>query len=374
MTGWSRRNPWSPTAFMQACRREGEVETIAEPALGIARRIKAQGPDLPVLFSLEHLAATVDVPIGLLLSYVDREKDPYRVFSISKKRGPKSEASNRRTICVPEPLLSKTQCWIAAQILNNCKPHSSSTAYAPGSSLVNAVKEHCGARWLLKVDVKNFFESINELMVFETFSSLGYPRPLCFQMARICTRVFGTAQFEVSKARLGVLPQGAPSSPMLANLAVNELDEAISEIAIRRGWIYTRYADDLAFSTKRESSRHEAKELIFSIVDEIRSFGLSPNNRKTTISPPGARKVLLGLNVDTSRPRLTRRFKNNLETHVYAITNPSIGIKKHSEARQFRSEQSMIKHIAGLIAYARSIEPEYADKLYRRLTADAIST
>ncbi|WP_170339707.1 reverse transcriptase family protein [Ruegeria arenilitoris] len=371
MISSSKRNPWHPSEFLEACQRKGAISTVAGPALEIAQRIKAQGPNLPVLLSLAHLAATVDVPIGLLLSYVERDKDPYRVFSVSKL-GPNGETSNRRTICVPEPLLSKTQSWIAVQLLNNCTPHAASTAYAPGSSLYKAVRQHCGARWLLKIDLKNFFESINEMMVFDTFISLGYPRPICFQLARLCTRVFGAAQDDFARMRLGVLPQGAPSSPMLANLAVYKLDVSLSEIAAKNGWIYTRYADDLAFSTRSVSSRHETKELMWSILDQIRSFGLTPNKRKTSISPPGARKILLGLNVDTDRPRLTRSFKNNVETHVYAITNPAIGFNKHLEARGFESGPSMIRHIAGLIAYARSIEPDYADSLYKRLTTEAV--
>ncbi|WP_209940167.1 reverse transcriptase family protein [Ruegeria sp. HKCCE4148] len=371
MTSSSNRNPWHPSEFIDACQREGAVSNVAGPALDIAQRIKAQGQDLPVLFSLEHLAATVDVPIGLLLSYVQRGKDPYRVFSVSKQ-GSKGLRSNRRTICVPEPLLSKTQSWIAAQLLNNCTPHPASTAYAPGSSLAKAVRPHCEARWLLKVDLKNFFESIDELKVFDTFVSMGYPRPICFQMARLCTRVFGAERGDNASTRLGVLPQGAPSSPMLANLSVYRLDVSLSEIASRSGWNYSRYADDLAFSTRLESSRHATKDLMWSIFDEIRSFGLTTNKRKTIISPPGTRKVLLGLNVDTDRPRLTRSFKNNVETHVYAITNPEIGFNKHLEARGFRSGPSMIRHIAGLIAYARSIEPDYAEKLYKRLTTEAV--
>ncbi len=371
MSSSSKSNSWHPSEFLEACQLEGVASTVAGPALDIAQRIKAQGADLPVLFSLEHLAATVDVPIGLLLTYVERDKDPYRVFSVSKQ-GPRGTSSNRRTICVPEPLLLKTQGWIAAQLLNKCAPHPASTAYAPKSSLVNAVKQHCGARWMLKVDLKNFFESINELMVFDTFVSLEYPRPICFQMARLCTRVFGVKHGALAKTRLGVLPQGAPSSPMLANLTVFNLDVSLSEIASRVGWDYTRYADDLAFSTRSESSRHEAKELMFSIFDAIRSFGLTPNKQKTSISPPGARKILLGLSVDTDRPRLTRSFKNNVETHVYAITNPTIGLDRHLKVRGFNNVPSMIRHIAGLIAYARSIEPDYADKLYKRLMTKAV--
>jgi hypothetical protein len=371
MTSSSNRNPWHPSEFLEACQQEGAVSEVAGPALDIAQRIKARGPDLPVLLSLEHLAATVDVPIGVLLSYVERDKDPYRVFSVSKQ-GPKGETLNRRTICVPEPLLSKTQRWIATQLLNNCNPHPASTAYAPGSSLAKAVKQHCGARWLLKVDLENFFESINELMVFDTFSALGYPRPICFQMARLCTRVFDSQQNEYASTGLGALPQGAPSSPMLSNLTVYKLDVSLSELASRIGWRYTRYADDLAFSTRSQSSRHEAKKLLRSILDEIRSFGLTANRRKTSLSPPGARKILLGLSVDTDRPRLTRDFKNNIETHVYAITNPAIGFKQHRKKREFRSDQSMIRHIAGLIAYARAIEPDYANNLYKRLTTEAV--
>jgi RNA-directed DNA polymerase len=96
---------------------------------------------------------------------------------------------------------------------------------------------------------------------------------------------------------------------------------------------------------------------------KIRAFGLEPNRQKTHVVPPGARKVLLGLLVGGDRPRLTRQFRNNLETHIYALTNRQIGPLAHLKRRGFESVIGMRRHIHGLLTFAMHVDPNYARPL-----------
>ena len=77
-------------------------------------------------------------------------------------------------ICVPEPTLLIVQRWINQRILSHAKPHQASTAFAEGCSIKRAAERHCCARWLIKLDVANFFESISEVRVYRVFVGLGY--------------------------------------------------------------------------------------------------------------------------------------------------------------------------------------------------------
>jgi RNA-directed DNA polymerase len=152
---------------------------------------------------------------------------------------------------------------------------------------------------------------------------------------------------------------------MLANLAVRALDVHLAELGSQLAWTYTRYADDLTFSRIDDVRRSGAMHLVKLVEQALRVFGLSARHAKTTIAPPRARKVVLGVLVDRERPRLTKSFRNNLETHLYALTNPKIGLSVHMRNRGFASRIGMQRHVAGLLAFAHQVDREYAAKQYR---------
>jgi len=284
--------------------------------------------------------------------------------------------------------------------------------------LVEVARLHCRCRWLIKLDVQNFFESIYEPAVYRVFRDLGYPRLLAFELTRLCTRVRpdqaddggpgmtsnlvgrGPAFYERLKdnpepdpyfrnrgfrARdrsvevrqwgvrrpalpMGSLPQGSPTSPILANLAVRGLDEQITAIAEAYGLTYTRYADDIALSTASKTfDRDQATEVIGKVMHELDRRGLKPHATKTRIIPPGARKIVLGLMVDGVQPRLTREYRNKLRLHAYMLGDKSVAPSQHAASLKFRSVLSLRRHIEGKIAHARRVEPAWAEAIALQL-------
>ncbi|KZK93368.1 Reverse transcriptase (RNA-dependent DNA polymerase) [Pseudovibrio sp. Ad5] len=369
------KHPWDSQNFVRGARASGrDLDTISA-AVSIAKAIKQVSPNLPVIFSLSHLAHLVDVSPKDLRPIVDRMSDPYRHFRLRKKSGGNgSKAPKRRfrDIYAPQPHILRTQRWIAQNILNLIQPHPSSFGFAPGSDMLAAATLHCGCAWLLKMDVSNFFESITERQAYQVFRECGYTALLSFQLARLCTRSIDKkhyshlreTEFPHPSATEGFLPQGAPTSPMLANLAVYSLDVKLKQIADELGWKYSRYADDIAFSTEQSVSRTDALKLRGIVEGTLKSFGLSENSNKTRISPPGARKILLGVLVDRERPRLTRRYKDNIETHLYALNHEKIGVLAHQANRKFSSVTGMRHHVLGLISFAYHVDRKYGNKLY----------
>ncbi|MBY3125549.1 reverse transcriptase family protein [Rhizobium laguerreae] len=375
---------WRPQHFRSAATAAGRDPSTIRNALAVAENIRRHNPALPPIFSLKHMAELTGNDYGVLRSIVKRdEPDPYRIFTIRKR--PSFDGERRfRLITVPRPALLRTQKWICQQILAKATPHGSSVAFSKGNTLFDAARPHCESRWLIKMDVRNFFESINEIAVYRVFRSLGYQPLVSFELARVCTRLGGPtplrstprwhydpknwpsiSAYQVYRygygPRMGHLPQGAPTSPMLANLAMREFDHAVDEIAARHGLRYTRYADDLTFSTDSDDfDRGKAGHFIGLVYKEMGKVGLSPNITKTRVASPGARKVVLGLLVDGKRPKLPREFKQNMRRHIFCLTHEGLGPVRHAQERGFSSVRGFRRHIQGLLAFANQIEPEYA--------------
>jgi RNA-directed DNA polymerase len=362
---------WSPHSYLGAGLAHGYPEPVLKEALLQANTLQRQ--NLPAILTLKHLSVLTEVGYKDLQSYVEREIDPYRVFSIRKRAG------GRRVICVPDNSLVRVHRWLSRYVLNTVKPHRASMAYAPGSSPVRCAKLHSGCEWLIKIDVSRFFESISEIQVYTVYKNLGYNPLISFEMARLCTRIYEGRNRRIRtkvwtrresrdywipnylSTQIGHLPQGAPTSPMLANLAMKDLDEEIASIAGDNGLVYTRYADDITLSGRSTSfSRQTAERVVTHINRQLRSNGLLPNKRKTMIAPPGARKIVLGLLVDGPSPRLQRQFKQNLLSHAYYLKK--FGPASHAKTRGFNSLWAMQRHLVGLLNYARMIEPEFARK------------
>ncbi len=362
--------------------------TVLDAAIDIGRRIVAIEANLQPVFTLRHLAHLTQVDYGFLRSIVTRKnKRPYKVFRI-RKRTNRNEEQSYRIISVPDPWLMRVQRWINLQILACGKAHEASFAYERGSDkgIKRAAELHVGARWLIKLDVRRFFESISEIQVYRVFQALGYQPLISLEMARLCTRWPGKSrlrprqQWLVSHSekyesipfyrsyRLGYLPQGAPTSPMLSNLVMRQFDEALTKIAEECGLVYTRYSDDICFSTASDCfSLERARAVVSQVYRRMALHGLSPNRTKTQIRGPGARKTVLGLLVDRERPRLPREFRDNLRQHIYYLKHPGFGPEQHRKNRGFRTVLGLRHYVAGLIAYAEQIDPEFAAACMKRL-------
>tara|TARA_Y100001934_G_scaffold267679_1_gene348689 strand:- start:2815 stop:3303 length:489 start_codon:yes stop_codon:yes gene_type:complete len=151
---------------------------------------------------------------------------------------------------------------------------------------------------------------------------------------------------------------------MLANLASIQFDEDIADIASKHGLEYTRSADDIALSTDNDAfSRGQASKVIQEVYCAMRRYGFEPNTAKASVTPPGGRKVVLGLLVDGPFPRLTREFRSNIKQHLYFCKKAGWGPAKHARNRNFASVIGFKNHLFGLISYAMQIDPDFGRKM-----------
>lgn len=230
------------------------------------------------------------------------------------------------------------------------------------------------------MDLTNFFGSISEIQVYHVFLGIGYSPLVSFELARLTTcltrsysryslpqwrsRNLDMVISDYSHPLIGHLPQGAPTSPMLSNLVMRAHDAEIKIIADAFGLTYSRYSDDITFSTRNEFSRHRSKLLIKEIQSILVNSGFRINNRKTVVVPPGARKVVLGLNVDSSTPRLPKDYRSNLRQHLYYLNR--LGPVVHRDRRDFDSILGMKHHIRGLIDFASMVDSVFGKEMQRK--------
>ena len=369
---------WSPQRYIKEGKARGINKSVLDNAVDQIERVITDNPELPGILSLNHLAQRAQVDYDTLRSIVERKHNAYRHFYIRKRSG------GHRRISIPEPNLMQVQRWLAKYVLNPMPVHRCSFAFKPGSSIIKCAARHSGARWLVKMDIAGFFTSISEIQAYRVFEGLGYQPLVALELARLTTYApLNSPRYELPqwKARasdttitdyrfrgLGYLPQGAPTSPMLSNLVMPKIDAQIEQVAKAFGLRYTRYSDDLTFSTRSdEFNRGKAASLIGKVTRILVPVGLRPQERKTVVVPPGARKIVLGLLVDGDQPRLTREFRSDLRQHFYYLEK--FGPVEHARARQFDTVFGMYNHIRGLVDFARMVDRAYGDALFERLQA-----
>lgn len=375
---------WSAHRFRQQALANGLSSESASEAWAIVDRLQNAG--LPPALTLRHLAALSGSKYGLLRRLVSRRgvRSQYRSFRITKRSG------GVRRIYVAKAGLASFHRWTHDNILMSQSVHPRAFAYKRKTTIVDCASEHCGARWLVKFDVENFFESFDEISVYRLFQDMGYTPLLSFELSRILTvpRDYLTRKSmrtrerdgdttyprtptghiikEYSFDERGVLGQGLCTSPVVSNLLCAKIDAELDRIAVERGFVYTRYADDITFSTDRKRlPRKEIKALRLEVLAVLHARGLGENKKKFSVAGPGARRIVLGLLVDGERPRVSRATRARIDGHLHWLEKN--GPAAHATARGFRSIDGLREHLHGLLAHIKQVD----ERLYEQYSVRA---
>lgn len=372
---------WSTHHLYQQAADTLGLETAAE-LQRYAQQLISQG--LAVVFTLGHLSRITGVSYKVLRDTVNRKRESsnYRMYAVKKRSG------GRRFIHSVSKDLLTVQQFVNQEILQNCVPHSSSFAFHRSGGIRDCAAMHCGAKWLIQFDLTDFFYDINEIDVYRIFQALGYRNLLAFELAKLCTTThlprwqkrllihhadsdfFSKSAYRIGAREVvadavnmpyldrsgvvGVLPQGAPTSPMLSNLAARKLDEALYGFALEHGLVYTRYADDITFSAGIRQQQQTIGKIHRSIVRLIRRAGFKENEKKTRVAGPGSKKVVLGLLVDGSEPRITKQTYSRIDRHLHA--SAKYGLPDVASHEGFDSAYGFFNHLSGLIAFVKDVD------------------
>lgn len=279
----------------------------------------------------------------------------YRYHWAGKRRG------GRRLIEAPKTLLKTTQRRLLHSVLAHIPPHPAARGFRPGHSILDYVSPHVGRSIVLRFDIRDFFASVPASRVHALFRTAGYPLEVTRLLTGLCTN---TVPGEVCAGRADAgryvqphLPQGAPTSPALANLCCYRLDLRLAAMAEVAGASYTRYADDLAFSGDGRFARGNARfaPLVWTIV---REEGFALNHRKTRVMRQGVRQRLAGLVVN-EHPNVGRGAYDRLKA---TLTNC---LRHGPESQNRAGRPDFHACLRGQIAFVHQVNPQRAARLER---------
>ncbi|TDM06120.1 MAG: hypothetical protein C4K60_15845 [Ideonella sp. MAG2] len=274
--------------------------------------------DLPPVSSPRALAAMLGVSEGLVWSMLHRQHRHYRHFSIPKGRG-------SRDITAPRVALKVIQKWLAVRLQAKYYRPGHVFGFVPGLSHIDAARQHLGARWVCSFDIENFFPTTPEGLVAARLVDLGFPESGAGIVARL-------ACFS------GVLAQGAPTSPVLSNIALCDIDQRLSLLAERYSLRLTRYADDIVFSGLEAVPDQLARE----VYELFAASSWRLSEAKTERVEIPSRLKVHGLLVHGEEVRLTKAYRNRIRAYRYLMERNGI-------------QQADLPKVKGHLSFAESV-------------------
>jgi retron-type reverse transcriptase len=333
----------------------------------------ARSWNVPGIESVGALAKWLGVLPSKLLWFADLKGLGYRTADakiwhyhykiLAKQYG------NVRLIEAPKTQLKQLQRHILGEILEKIPPHPSVHGFVKGRSVQTFVTPHVNQSVVLRMDLQNFFPSFRAARIQGLFRTLGYPDTVAELLAGICTNLVprgvwskppldtdprAWAEGQVLYARPH-LPQGAPTSPALANLCAYRMDCRLAGLANSVGSVYTRYADDLAFSGNEEFDRRVdrfATHVAAILIEE----GFVVQFRKTRVMRRGVRQHLAGL-VANQHINVMRRDFDQLKA---TLTNCA---RQGPESQNRHAHPDFRSHLVGKVAFVESVNARKGERL-----------
>lgn len=286
----------------------------------------------------------------------------YRCLLVPKRRG------GLRLIEAPLPRLKAVQRRLLDGLLNTLPCHEAAHGFVPGRNIATNAAVHAGQDFVIRFDLRDFFPSIGRARIAATFRTLGFSDAVVERLTTLCTartpapvrerlREDGSIDFDGAKRLASPhLPQGAPTSPALANLCAFPLDLRLDGLAHRFGARYSRYADDLVFSGPAALHRdqREFRAWVQAIVEDE---GFRLRCDKTRAMPSGGRQQVTGVVVN-AKPNLAREDFDRLKAELHRL-----GALDAVDA-------ALRSQLLGRLAWARQfLAPTRVDKLQRMFDA-----
>lgn len=302
------------------------IENCAAYAEGLLKK------GLPVIYDKRH--------IGEILALHRVKQDAYDVYFV---RGRHKE----RKITAPSLPLKRRQQWILKEILEKLKVHDCCHGFVKGRSILTNAQMHRKHPVIFNMDIEDFFPSVTMEKVRQVFLQAGYSRGAADALAGLCCHE-------------DVLPQGAPTSPYMANLVLWDMDTALAGFCGQKGITYTRYADDMSFSGDMDVEQHGA-----ALQAIVRSFGFSINEEKTRCCRDPHRKMVTGLVVKAEGIFVPKGFKRKLRQEIYYCRR--FGVECHLKNTGNSERSSFKEYLYGKAYFVAMVEPVTGRKFLQEL-------
>lgn len=303
---------------------------------------KSCNPKLPFIYDTYQLAHYLRVGNKTLFDILKHCDEHYRLVLIPKRSG------GMRELCVPDESLKRMQRSILKEIFVHLPVSRYATAYYAGSKLRDNAAPHVGRRYLLKLDLSDFFGSVRFDMVFSAaFHTRFFPKQIGAVLTTLCCKD-------------DTLPQGAPTSPAISNLVMKQFDDNFGSWCDAKGFAYTRYCDDITISGNRSlySAYNKARQW-------LTGMGFEINERKTRFLSNANRQMVTGLTVN-EKISVPNDYKRGVrQEFYYAQKYGAENVILRKSLAEFindgKADTVRYKaYLLGKINYILSVEPDNA--------------
>ncbi|RJT15666.1 retron St85 family RNA-directed DNA polymerase [Rahnella inusitata] len=290
---------------------------------------------------LDEIANYLDKSVPYLIkNYISAPRE-YKVFYINKKN-----SSEKREVAQPSKEIKEIQRAIVKTLLETIPIHSCAKAYMKNSSIYDNALPHKDNAFLLKMDFRNFFPSIkpSDFLYFLEKNGLVFG---AFESTIITNYLFWRRKGE-RKLSLCI---GAPSSPIISNIVMHDVDSEINSYCEKEGILYTRYADDLTFSADNIEKLEMIHSFISTLINKTENPKLLINKEKTRYIGKGRSKRVTGV-VITHEGELGvgRYLRKKIRAMIYLYS-------------QNKLKREDIPYLHGMLSHINNIEHDYYIKL-----------
>jgi len=290
---------------------------------------------------IKFLSDTLCMDESDIIKFSSTSPHRYKTYEIPKRNG-----KGTRTIAHPAKELKFFQRLIVSHLEDKLTIHECAYAYRKGISIKNNAECHLKTKYLLKMDFENFFPSITPELLFRTLENFNMEPSASDKL--ILEGFLFWKHRENSSLKLSI---GAPSSPFISNVIMYEFDAAMQETCNAIGITYTRYADDLTFSTNN-------KDLLFSIPSKTTSLleknaiGLIKINQdKTVFSSKAHNRHVTGITLTNDNTlSIGRNRKRLISSMIHQFSHEMLNSNE-------------VSHLQGILSFATHIEPCFYEKM-----------
>ena len=295
----------------------------------------------------------------------------YQQFKIKKKSG------GFRQITAPRKQTFMMMLSAVNEILKSkYTPSNFAMGFTEGRSVVTNASVHKGQNYVFNIDLKDFFPSIHQARVWKRLQvkPFCFSQPIANLIAGLCAMKEAKEDETGNKYNVYVLPQGAPTSPIITNMICDRLDFLLGAVAKRFGLNYSRYADDITFSSMHNVYQKDSafrKELARIIEDQ----GFTVNEAKTRLQKRGARQEVTGIIV-SDKLNVTQKYVRDIRNILYIWNRYGYGVAYSKFYPKYKEEKGHVKKgnpdlmnvIEGKLLYLKMVKGE-EDSVYKRLYA-----
>ncbi len=321
---------------------------------------------LPELTTTAQLAQWLGVETDALL-WLAPEKplgaEHYRYQLQAKRLG------GLRLLEIPKVRIKHVQRRILTGLLDQVPAHEAAHGFIQGKSVVDHAQAHVGRDVVIRFDLQDFFGSVRRAQIQAIWQTLGYPVGVAQTLATLCTHRTsemvvqrladdgGLDWLGAKRLRMPHLPQGAPTSPALANLSAFQLDLRLEGLAYKFGAVYTRYADDLVFSGAQPlRQQFRILQAWVAAIVEAEGFKLHPD--KTHCLPKHRQQRITGVVVN-QQLNLPRKEFDRLKACLHQCSQQGPASQNRLQLDDFKA------HLLGRIGWVRQLNPNKVHKLMR---------